>query len=74
MPRPKEAEPLVKVKVNLFERDYLRLKDLHTGLGATVAIRKLVRAYIEKVDRKIAPLEELDLEIELTEEEIAAGT
>jgi len=72
MPRPKEPEPLVKVKLNLFERDYSRLKDLYPSLGPARVIRALVHAHVGKIERAAGSVQINLLEdIEIDEEDIS---
>jgi hypothetical protein len=69
MPRKREPEPLVKVTLNLFERDYQRMHELYATTGASVAIRALVRAHVQRLEAKIAQsndtlVAEIDIELE----------
>lgn len=41
---------LQKHTLNLFPGDYEKLQDLYPDLGAAVIIRRIVRAYIEKIE------------------------
>lgn len=50
MPRRKEIEELKKHLVNLYEGDYEKLQVLHPRLGASKAIRLMVRAHIQRVE------------------------
>lgn len=52
--RRKENEPIQKVTLNLFHGDFGKLQDLHGDLGAGRVIRYMVRAYIAKVEKKVA--------------------
>lgn len=68
MPRRKEAEPLVKVTLNLYRRDYERMHEIFATVGAAKAIRALVRQHVLKVDtaraRASEPLvRELDIDL-----------
>lgn len=64
------AEPLTKVTLNLFSRDYERMQELYPQIGATVAIRALVHQHVTKVEAKTARLvdptlvNELEIEVE----------
>lgn len=73
MSRRKATEPLTKVTLNLFSRDYERMQALYPQVGATVAIRTLVHQHVTKVEAKTARLVEDDdiaeIEIELEMEE-----
>lgn len=50
----REAEPLTKHLVNLFQGDFDRLQDLHPRLGAGKVIRMLVRAHIKRAEEHAA--------------------
>lgn len=64
MPRPKELEPLVKVKVNLFAKDYERLKDFYPIQGPARVIRALVRSYVERIERQTSiPVVDVDKDV-----------
>lgn len=56
--RRKEQEPLSKVCMNLFEGDFAKLQDLHPDLGAGKVIRLIVRAYLKKIDARLAVSEQ----------------
>ena len=75
MPRPKAEAPLLKVKINLFAEDYERLKIMYPQQGPARVIRALVRRHVTKIDRaarvSIAAIEEDDIEIELTEDDLS---
>ena len=69
MTRRKEAEPLVRVTLNLFESSYARMQDLYPGMGAAKAIRTLVHQHVAQVEAKVARATEdlvpdIDVEIE----------
>jgi glucan phosphorylase len=53
MANRKEIEPLVKVTLNLYERDYDALRVAYEVIGATVAIRRIVRAHVAKLNERI---------------------
>ena len=46
----KESEPLEKVTVRLYEGDFNRLAELFPSVKPNVTLRKLVRAFIHKVE------------------------
>ena len=48
----KEAEPLMKVCLNLYDGDFQRLQSLHPKIGAGKVIRTLVHSYIKSVNDK----------------------
>lgn len=54
MSRRRESEPLTKITMNVYERDYERMKALYPKAGATVAIRQLIRSHVMKVEAKTA--------------------
>lgn len=75
MPRPKETEPLMKVKINLFATDYERLKSLYPLAGPARVIRALVHAHVARIGAKAPAASDLDLEmIEIDEGELDALT
>ena len=70
MARRKESEELTKITLNVFARDYARLRVLYPPeIGPQRVIRALVRAFIQRVDAKATAEEvlvpELKLELEL---------
>lgn len=52
----RESEPLVKVTLNLYEYDYHVLQTAYEVIGATVAIRRIVRAHVQKLNERIEAL------------------
>ena len=50
----KEAEPLMKVCLNLYDGDFQRLQSLHPKIGAGKVIRTLVHSYIKSIEDKAA--------------------
>lgn len=44
--------------MNLFEGDFAKLQDLHPDLGAGKVIRLIVRAYLKKIDARLAVSEQ----------------
>jgi hypothetical protein len=52
--RRKEAEPLKKHLVSLYEGDFEELQSLHGRLGASKVIRILVRAHLKRAKEKAA--------------------
>lgn len=71
--RRKEVEPIKKHLIGLFEGDFVKVQELHPRLGASKAIRYLVRAHIKRAEEHAAqsakPVE-IDAEkIELVEGE-----
>jgi hypothetical protein len=42
---------LQKHTLNLFPGDYEKLQDLYPDLGAAVIIRRIVKAYIEQIEK-----------------------
>lgn len=68
MPAKREAEPLVKVTLNLFASDYERMQQLYIATGAAKAIRAVIRAHVQRVEARaaqtVATVGELDIEME----------
>jgi hypothetical protein len=56
MPRTIETEPLQKHTLFLYEGDFARLASFFPELGASVAVRRIVRASLKKLERGISPL------------------
>lgn len=52
--RRRENEPLQKHIVNLFEGDFGKMQALHPRLGASKAIRMIVRGHIKKAEEHAA--------------------
>lgn len=61
MPRRKEAEPLIKVTLNLYRSSYRRMQELYPSMGAAKAIREIARNHVAQVDMKLARSREEDL-------------
>lgn len=51
--RRKEIEPLEKRIVNFFKGDFDKLRDLHPRIGASKAVRLLVRDHINRAEGKV---------------------
>jgi hypothetical protein len=47
---PKAETELQKHTMNLYLGDYARLQDLYPEIGASVVIRRIIRAWIEKAE------------------------
>jgi hypothetical protein len=72
MPKRKEAEPLAKVTLNLYRRDWEKLQELYPVIGASKALRSILRQHVTKVEAKVArATEDLVPEIDLPEESLA---
>lgn len=59
MPRVTETIPVSRHTLWLFKGDYARLRELSPRLGAAIIIRRLVRAYIVKIES--TPVEDVEL-------------
>lgn len=44
--------PTQKHTLNLYEGDFDRLRELYPHVGASIVIRRLIRRYIEDIERK----------------------
>lgn len=55
MPRTVEYERLKKHTLLLYEGDFDKLASYFPTLGGSVAIRRIVRSYIEKIDHTVPP-------------------
>lgn len=45
----KEIEPLQRVTINLYKADYEVMQGVYDAIGAQVAIRRIVRAHVQKL-------------------------
>lgn len=54
MPRPAESEPLQKHTLLLYAGDFDKLGDLFPSITASVMVRKVIRAYIQKIEAQAA--------------------
>lgn len=66
MPRKASEIPLTKHNINLFEGDFTRLSTLFPTLGASIAIRHIVRETIRRAEaaKGTAPLDLSDINAE----------
>lgn len=55
MARTVEKEPLKKHTLFLYEGDFDRLATFYPELGASVAVRRIIRAQLNKLEAQIAP-------------------
>ena len=53
----KEVEPLQRVTINLFASDYAVMQAVYNAIGAQVAIRRIIRAHVQKLNERV---EEMD--------------
>lgn len=75
MSRRSNTEPLTKVTLNLFSKDYERLQAMYPQVGATVAIRALVRQHVNRVEAKTsAMIDDSGLDIELEDEDVGQNS
>lgn len=56
MPRTNETEPLQKHTLHLYEGDFDRVGSFFPEIGASVAVRRLVREYLNKLEAGLTPL------------------
>jgi len=54
----KEVEPLVRVTLNLYESDYHVMQAVYDSIGPQVAIRRIVRAHVQKLNERVTEMEE----------------
>lgn len=67
MPRRKSSEPLRRVLIPLYSRDYERLQSVFPDKGVAPAVRALVRGFLTRLDREVEDkvlLDELEIEID----------
>jgi hypothetical protein len=64
----KESEPLQRVTLSLYKKDYQRMLDIYPVVGAAKVIRMLVHQHVsnlsQKIEDKLELIEELELEID----------
>lgn len=65
MPRTVETVPLTKHTLWLYEGDFERLGIYFPEITASVAIRRIVRAHLDKLDAKQTVKTNLDVETAL---------
>lgn len=53
MARKKSLEPLVRITINLYEDDYIKLEELFPSMGKQVAIRTIIRKYITDIEKEL---------------------
>lgn len=63
MARTVETESLQKHTLYLYAGDFERLAATYDkkGLGASVVIRRLVRAHLQRIEGQLSPLPQLDI-------------
>lgn len=52
-----QSRPLEKVTLNLFEGDYAKVQAVSGKAGASLVIRSLVAAFLEKIESGVKPAE-----------------
>lgn len=62
--KKREAFPLQKVTLNLFEGDFDWLRENNGRLGAGKVIRELVRAHRNRVENRLGPIPVPDIDID----------
>jgi hypothetical protein len=65
MVRTVENEPLQKHTLSFYKGDFEKMAEFHAELGASVAIRRVIRAHIRKLESGLQPLPELKVETTL---------
>lgn len=67
MSRRKAPEPLTKVTLNLYSSDYEQMQAIYPQVGATVAVRELVKAHVAKVRARLikasGPLDDFEIDV-----------
>ena len=76
--RRREDIPLQKVTLNLYDGDMNFLHALYPGIGASRAIRAIVRRHVNEhlasaAERRGESVKQLDLPIDLVEEALAGN-
>jgi len=59
MARTIENEPLQKHTLSFYVGDFEKMAEFHPDLGPSVAIRRVVRAHLRKLEAGMAPIPEL---------------
>lgn len=65
MPRTVEQEPLEKHVLRLYAGDFDKLAGFFPELGPSVAVRRIVRSQIKKLESGVAPIPEMKDEIDV---------
>lgn len=65
MPRTVEKEPLHKHTMWLYDGDFERLGIYYADIGASVAIRRIVRAHLSSLDAKRKETQTVNVETAL---------
>lgn len=64
MPRTIEEEKLIRHHVRLYEGDLERLREVYPDMSPTVAIRRLIRAHLDKRDAQVrTPIPQAEVEV-----------
>lgn len=73
MPRKKELEPLLEVKIRLYASDYERLKLLYPQAGPARVIRAIVHTHVAKIVAQTPASAEPELDFEIEESDLVGA-
>lgn len=65
MPRTVETEPLEKHVLRLYAGDFQRLSSYYPELGPSVAVRHIIRAQLDALDKKVGEAPALQEKIDV---------
>lgn len=61
MVRTVEYEPLQKHTLSFYQGDFDKMAAFYPDLGPSVAIRRIIRAHLKKLESGLSPLPEIKL-------------
>lgn len=65
MPRKASSEPLIRVGIAMFQRDWERLGAFYPNKGNSAVVRSLIRAHLLKIDKHFqAAVPEIEIKLE----------
>lgn len=65
MVRTIELEPLQKHTLSFYKGDFDKMGEFYPELGPSVAIRRIIRTHLKKLESGMAPIPEFKLENQL---------
>lgn len=73
MARRKSGEPLKKITTNVFESDWRRLGEIYVDVGASLALRQILRNHLATLEAKLTRArEDLAHEIDIDDLQLEA--
>lgn len=61
MVRTVEHEPLQKHTLSFYQGDFEKLGAFYPDLGPSVAVRRIIRAHLKKLEAGLSPLPQIDM-------------